>query len=202
VSVLADLGAMACAMAITALLTLSRATDTLLPVSRWLLLTVVALTVVAIHPAIVNRVLGAAASVLRRAVPRLELSYSEVLLLLVRYLLAWWLACAAFALLGTAMLGRPPSADDLMMLVGSISIAWLLSWIAFFVPGGLGVREVLLATLLGLQFSALFGAAQALAYRLELLVLEAIAFVIALALRPRDATHADEAPPPERLPNR
>ena len=75
----------------------------------------------------------------------------------------------------------------------SISIAWLLSWMAFFVPGGLGVREVLLASLLGLQFTTLFGAAQALAFRLELLLLETLAFVLALALRPSGPRDREDA---------
>ena len=43
----------------------------------------------------------------------------------------------------------PPDAGYLAQVVGAFSLSWLAGYVAFFAPGGIGVREVLLAVLLG-----------------------------------------------------
>ena len=47
----------------------------------------------------------------------------------------------------------PPDAGYLAQVVGAFSLSWLAGYIAFFAPGGIGVREVLLAVLLGAFFA-------------------------------------------------
>jgi uncharacterized membrane protein YbhN (UPF0104 family) len=46
----------------------------------------------------------------------------------------------------------PPNGGYLAQVTGAFSLSWLAGYIAFFAPGGIGVREVLLAILLGAFF--------------------------------------------------
>ena len=46
----------------------------------------------------------------------------------------------------------PPDAGYLAQVIGAFSLSWLAGYVAFFAPGGIGVREVLLALLLGAFF--------------------------------------------------
>jgi len=48
----------------------------------------------------------------------------------------------------------PPDAGYLAQVVGAFSLSWLAGYVAFFAPGGIGVREVLLALLLGAFFKS------------------------------------------------
>ena len=48
----------------------------------------------------------------------------------------------------------PPDAGFLAQVIGAFSLSWLAGYVAFFAPAGIGVREVLLALLLGAFFKS------------------------------------------------
>lgn len=70
----------------------------------------------------------------------------DFLLMLVELLFIWM----AFGL--SFWLVFPPDAGYLAQVIGAFSLSWLAGYVAFFAPGGIGVREVLLAVLLGAFF--------------------------------------------------
>ncbi len=48
----------------------------------------------------------------------------------------------------------PPNGGYLAQVIGAFSLSWLAGYVAIFAPGGIGVREVLLAVLLGTFFKS------------------------------------------------
>lgn len=64
----------------------------------------------------------------------------------VLYLIVWGLYGVAFWTTGRALFGIPVS--DLPRYVGVFALAWLAGLVAIFAPGGIGVREAVIAALL------------------------------------------------------
>jgi len=188
-SLLVEIVAQCAAMAVVALVTLSSAAERLLPMSRWVLLPSALLVLGAVHPRLVKVALGLLGRALRRPMPRFEVGYGLVLATFVRYLAAWLLVALAFALFARA-LGGELDREGLLLLTGALSVSWLVALLAFVLPGGLGLREVLLTSLVELRYGAAFAATLALGFRVGLVVLEAAAFALALLLRP-PPSHAD-----------
>jgi uncharacterized membrane protein YbhN (UPF0104 family) len=174
--------AQSAAMCTCALATLGSAADAHVPIRRWMLAPGVALVLVCAHPKVVNLVLGLISRVTKLTLPKIELSYGYALQILARYLLNWLLLSGGFVLLARAVVGRV-DAETSLLLVGAVSISWFLSVLAFIVPGGVGVREMVLVSLLKLQMTAPVAAALALAFRLWVIVIEVIAFAVAVSLR-------------------
>jgi hypothetical protein len=48
----------------------------------------------------------------------------------------------------------PPQAGFMMPVVGAFSLSWVAGYVAFFAPGGIGIREVLLTVILGGVFAS------------------------------------------------
>jgi uncharacterized membrane protein YbhN (UPF0104 family) len=65
----------------------------------------------------------------------------------VLYLAVWGLYGAGFWATGRALFAVP--ATDLPRYIGVFAIAWLAGLVAFFAPGGIGVREAVMVALLG-----------------------------------------------------
>jgi uncharacterized membrane protein YbhN (UPF0104 family) len=65
---------------------------------------------------------------------------------IVLYLIVWGLYGIAFWTTGRAIFGIPVS--DLPRYVGVFALAWLAGLVAIFAPGGIGVREAVIAALL------------------------------------------------------
>lgn len=190
-SLLVEIVAQCAAMAVVAMVTLSSAAAALLPIPRFLLLPGASLVLVAVHPRLVNFALGLASRWAKRPLPRFDVTYRFVLVTFLRYLAAWVLVASTFVLTARA-LGATIDRDAALLLVGALSVSWLVALLAFVLPGGLGLREVLLTSLLELRFGAAFAASLALGFRVGLVVLEVGAFALALALRaPRPNPHAD-----------
>ncbi len=78
---------------------------------------------------------------------RQKIIVRDFLLILAELLFIWM----AFGL--SFWLVFPPEAGYLAQVVGAFSLSWLAGYVAFFAPGGIGVREVLLAILLGAFFA-------------------------------------------------
>jgi uncharacterized membrane protein YbhN (UPF0104 family) len=64
----------------------------------------------------------------------------------VLYLVVWGLYGLAFWTTGRALFAIPPS--DIPRYIGVFALAWLVGVVAFFAPGGIGVREAVIAALL------------------------------------------------------
>lgn len=185
-SLLIEVTAQVAAMAVVTLIGLSSAVDHLIPFSRWYLLPAPLLVIAGTHPTLINGMLGVLERLTKRDLPRMDISYLTMLLVLGRFLFTWCLLSASFAMLGRALAGPAAGTLDAALLhAGAISLSWLAGLFAFVVPGGLGVREVLLTSLLGVAYPAVIAAAVALAFRLILVVVELAGFGVAMLLRKR-----------------
>ena len=79
---------------------------------------------------------------------RQKINFRDFFLMLAELLFIW----LAFGL--SFWLVFPPDAGYLAQVIGAFSLSWLAGYVAFFAPGGIGVREVLLAMLLGAFFKS------------------------------------------------
>ena len=66
----------------------------------------------------------------------------------------------------------PPGGGFLLQIIGAFSISWIAGYAAFFAPGGIGIREVFLAVLLGTFFSGEVVATYAAIHRLLWVLVE------------------------------
>lgn len=189
-SLLVETVAQCAVMAVVAMVTLSNAAAALLPVGRFALLGGAVAVLACVHPRVVDGLLGFVGRLAGREVPRFDVGYRLVLVAFARYLVAWLLVALAFGLFARA-LGGAVDVERAMLLTGALSVSWLVALLAFVLPGGLGLREVLLTSILELRYGAALAAALALGFRVGLVVLETLAFTVALALRPAAPTHAD-----------
>jgi uncharacterized membrane protein YbhN (UPF0104 family) len=172
-------------MAILSLLTLSNHIEELVHVDRWVLLLVALAMLSSVHPRLLNLALGLAQRLSKKPLPPVTVSYKFMLLLVLRYFLAWSLVTLAFVLLIQALSPQSTSFRLALFIAGSLSISWLAGLLAIVVPAGLGVREAMLTTLLATQLPTPVAAAAALAFRLYLIVLDLTLFAIAGVLRRR-----------------
>jgi len=86
---------------------------------------------------------------------------------------------ARFFFIGGALfflirLASPVSYTLFPMIVGIYAFSWLLGYISFFAPAGLGVTEITLAALLSFYIPFSLGAVLAVVFRMVILVAEAV----------------------------
>jgi hypothetical protein len=75
--------------------------------------------------------------------PGTKVAASDFLLILVEQLTTWVLFGVSYWLV------FPPQSGFLMQIIGAFSLSWVAGYVAFFAPGGIGIREFLLAIILG-----------------------------------------------------
>lgn len=113
-----------------------------LPVLRW----IAPLTILLVHPRVIRTALGVVSRVTRRPMLEWSGSWGTGLRLLVLASLNWGLNGAAFYLFLLAFVDIPASA--IPALTAMNALAFLVGYIVFFAPGGLGYKELALAALL------------------------------------------------------
>ncbi len=138
--------------------------------------------VLAMNPKVMNLALAIGEKLLRRSIPRIPTSYGFILRMLLVYWANWLLLSLAFAALAQALLPEVLSLSEVFVMVGAFALACNAGVFVFFLPGGLGVREVVLALLLSSRFEPPWPATLALVARCWVLVGEVAAFGVALAL--------------------
>lgn len=79
--------------------------------------------------------------------------------------------------------------NSLLLLLGAYAASWLLGYIAFFAPAGIGVREASLAGFLSLYMPFSVAAIVVIALRISLFISEAIGFGFAVLLKKIDSKH-------------
>lgn len=157
--------------------------------------------IIGMHPRVLNWVLATGERITKRQLPRFPFSYRFILGMLAYYTFNWLILGASFAALGQALLTTPLTPGQLGLLVGSFAVAWNVGVFAFFFPAGLGVREVALITLLTSAFPPAWPAVLALIARVWILAGEALAFGVAMLLKPPAAAEpAAVQPLPEEAP--
>lgn len=105
-----------------------------------------ALSLVLVHPALLNRALVLVARVFRRDVLRWRGRWRDGLLLLGLSIVSWILYGGAFALFVHAVVGAGP--EHVLPLAGVNALSFLGGYLVFLAPAGLGAREGIMALLL------------------------------------------------------
>jgi phosphatidylserine/phosphatidylglycerophosphate/cardiolipin synthase-like enzyme len=116
-------------------------------VSPWLAATGVFGALALVHPRVVNAVVARAARVARLDAPAWEGTWAVGATLLLLSIATWVAYGAAFALFLSSL--APTARVTWLDLAGINALAFTAGFVAFFAPGGIGVREAALVALLG-----------------------------------------------------
>lgn len=157
--------------------------DLAIPGGRFLFLLLVP-GFVALHPRVFSFLVNAGLRVLRRPAVRLAWSGRRHALLVASFLASWVLYGAAFYLFLTS-LSVAAASPHLSSWHGFVSVlclhtlSWIVGFLAFVTPGGLGIREASLAFFLGSFMPAAAATLAALLARLWITVAELLAIGVA-----------------------
>ena len=100
--------------------------------------------------------------------PGSRITSSDFLLILFEQLATWILFGISYWLV------FPPQSGFLMQIIGAFSLSWVAGDVAFFAPGGIGIREFLLAVILGGFFVSSEVATYATIHRLIWVIIEIV----------------------------
>ncbi len=145
------------------------------------LLAIIAAGLVAVHPRLLNLAVGVAFRVLRRPVVRFEISYPAILGLAALHCTLWGISAVAFYLFIVTF--HPLPWAMLPVITGIYAAAYVLSFLSFLTPSGLGVREGILAYLLGLYIPLSVATVVSLASRLWITAVELVCAALGLGLQ-------------------
>ncbi len=138
----------------------------------WLMLPLI-MILVALHPGVLRWWTARLLRLLLREAQPIRMGYRQSLWLLLLAALYWGLAAVGIYLLTLAII--PSYNGGLFFLLGTLAISWVSGYLAFFTPGGLGVREGVMASLLALALPGSAAVLVALAVRVRLILCEALA---------------------------
>jgi len=148
--------------------------------ARYAILLVIPIALVALHP----RAFGPMADYALRKVGSeplaMTIPFSRVLALVALYLLTW--VAVGLGLFAFASALHPVEARDLLYIAASYPVGFCVSVLAFILPGGLGARDVTLATALAGVLPAAVAAAIAIAFRLFQTAIELVYVAVSTAL--------------------
>jgi glycosyltransferase 2 family protein len=139
----------------------------------------VAAGIAGLHPKLLNLVVNFGLRLLKREPVKIDIPYWKLLSLGV-ILMAGWLFHGLAALSSVRAVGITVKAG-LLTHTGFFAVSWVLGFLSFLTPGGIGVREGVLAFALGTIYSMEIGIAVALISRLAWVLAE---IVLAGALWP------------------
>jgi len=137
--------------------------------------------VAALHPQIISPLINAALRRLGRAPIEVMPSYRALLGMFALCLLMWACLSAGFALLAASL--APVAARGAAGVAASFPVAWVIGLLAFVAPGGLGVREGVLAALLSGLLPGGMAVVVALASRVWITAVELLCAAAASRLR-------------------
>ncbi len=101
-----------------------------------------------IHPKILNKIINFGLKILKKKRIKLHIRYRDMLLLIILYSFFWLVAGFAFFLLVNSIYSI--SISNFFVIAGIYAVAWVVGFLSFITPGGIGVREGILAGLLSL----------------------------------------------------
>jgi glycosyltransferase 2 family protein len=134
----------------------------------------------ALHPALLRPLLALAAKVLRRDSSPVPLKYGQVLWLAAGHTAARLLIGVAFYLFAAAL--TPLDWSLMPVFAGAFVAAWVLGFVVFFAPQGLGVREGVLVLLLSFYLPVAAASLIAVGFRLWLSVRDLIMAAVGLRM--------------------
>lgn len=137
-------------------------------------------SVLLVHPAVLNAALRLVPKALHQEVMRWDGRWSDGLVLLGLSVLSWIAYGAAFTLFVDALVEIPLA--TLVPLTGANALAFLVGYIVFLAPAGLGAREAALTVLLGPYAPTGIAAVVAVSTRLWTIAAEVIGAAAVLVI--------------------
>lgn len=140
---------------------------------RTWLLVLVPLGLLMLHPRVLGQILIWLATKTGRAQFAWRYTYCEIVILVAAYMLPNLCAGMALSLLVWGM--SAVSLADLPLLFGAAALAWVIGYLSFFTPSGLGIREAVLVTLLSQLYPTPVALFASLLFRVVLTIGEMLA---------------------------
>ena len=115
-------------------------------ISTWLIAIVIILILIFLFPPIIRRIVASVLRLFGYKVDKLDFSFRRMITLFIYYLFFWMITAIGFYLLVSSLTSNVPI--HFLEIASSYSMAWVIGFLAFLTPGGLGVREGALAWML------------------------------------------------------
>lgn len=147
-----------------------------LPNQIYLALIFIPLCFIALHPRTLARIVNWGLKRLKRESIEFNFDYARILRLLGVYCVSWIAQGACFFFLIKSF--YPITISAFFPLLGINSIAWIVGFLSFFVPGGLGIREGIQSFFLKFYIPLPIGIIAALLYRIWAIIGMIIFFAI------------------------
>lgn len=128
---------------------------------------------VCLHPAVFGRLSRLALRLLKSEVREVSLPVTAILRVVIHYALTWCLGGIAFAVFVGSITSTEPA--SISLYIGAFAAASVGGLLVLFAPGGIGVREAILAGVLAPSYSLAVAVAVGVAARLWSTVIELLA---------------------------
>jgi hypothetical protein len=152
---------------------------------HWVLLAFVPFCLVMVHPRLLQWGINLGLRILRKEPVTIELSYGRIVRLFGWYLLNWLIysvSCWLFMRsLGEVELSLAP------VVAGAFMLSYLIGFLSFLTPGGVGVREAVMFTMLTWKFPPAIAIVAPLVARLQWTGTELLLAAVTLRDRPKPA---------------
>ena len=159
-----------------------------IPRAAYLLFLLAPLSLAAVYPPILNRIIHSALARLKRPLFQLQMSYPRVLGILVLYALDWALqGVCCFVLINSFY---PLPLSRLPVLLGGYAMSWMLGFLVLIAPAGLGIREGVYTVILRTVMPEPIAIVSALITRVWMTISEAVMAGISLPLVARRRKNA------------
>ena len=137
---------------------------------------------VIIHPFFLNKIMTIIGRISRSPIEPLMMKYGQIFRLLISYCLNWLLfGIANYMILNTLSSDWPPT---LLQTMSIFPISYVIGFISFLTPGGIGVRESIQVYLLGqIGYASAIAAAVAIISRIFWMGCEVIGALIFVGLK-------------------
>lgn len=131
------------------------------------------LLLVAIYPPIFNWMFNLILRILKREPHKISIPYTKMLGLVLVFILMWVIHGSAFYLTSKAVYpALELSLQSFGLFVGVFAASWLIGFVSFLTPGGIGVREAVMTYYLSFYLPAAMAVIMAIAFRLLLILAE------------------------------
>jgi hypothetical protein len=149
-----------------------------LPNKVYLSLILIPIGLVLMHPKILAAILKSLARLTKRSITVPKFNYLGLAKLYIYYLLLWIIHSFGFFFLTQSIF--PASYKSIVPIIGAYSISWILGFLVLISPGGLGVREGLLAFFLKFAVPTPIATLMALISRIWITVGEVLFLILSL----------------------
>lgn len=145
----------------------------------WLLL-LIPIGLVSIHPLLFSKLFNFILRKLKRTEIRFDISYSQIVSFIALYMIMWLVCGLAFFLFVNSLYHVGWS--KFVGITGTFAIAWVIGFVSFITPAGLGVRELALSVLLANYMPVPMAIVVALVSRIWLTAAELVCAAVAWRL--------------------